>query len=120
MFTAIGNKYSPVILALLSKDILQVSKTAKMNCVELGPPLEKHKQPVQHISTPMASFEADRSDMSERFTHCHLFIVHLLAGATLAGPGGFILNPECYFSLSNQGRDLIKKPLQFRTMTAIF
>lgn len=83
--TVPGNVYSylkQINIALESFCFLRTlwffKKSARMNYVTLRPLLEKHKQPVKHISAPMASVVATEPDMSERFTHCHLFILQAL------------------------------------------
>lgn len=61
MFMAILNKYCPEVHGFcFLRTLCGFPKSALMNYVALRPQLEKHKQPVKHISTPLASFVADR------------------------------------------------------------
>lgn len=61
VFMAILNKYCPEVHGFcFLRTLCGFQKSALMNYVALRPQLEKHKQPVKHISTPMASFVAAR------------------------------------------------------------
>lgn len=83
-------------------------KNAKMNYVALRPLRKNINRLLKHISTPLASFVADKqSYMSERFTDCHTFMIQVLCWchADQANRDQHVL---CPFSPLKSGHDLIR------------